>query len=327
MRSFTSSLARRMEAFVALKHATGATYQFGLRILLDLDRYVAALAPPPKTVTRELVHGWLASRPKIGPHGLLSRATVVRQFCVFLARTEPRTYVPDRSIMPTTLPQHHPHIYSEDEVRALLRAAKTLTRFATRPETVAAMVLVAYATGLRCGEICRLRVADVDLDAQTFFVDKTKFCKSRVVPFSDGLARELRAYFELRRRHAPADADSPFFLNRNRRAFGRQSMTKVFHDLVGIAGVSSAPGHRRPRLHDMRHTFAVHRLLRWYRDGVDVGAKLPLLSTYMGHVDVISTQVYLTATSELLREASGRFERAYGTLVTPLHGLGRGHDA
>jgi integrase/recombinase XerD len=319
---FTSFLARRMESFVTLKRATGASYEHGEQRLHLFDRYVAALDPPPEFVTQELVLGWLASRPGISPHTLLNRASVIRQFCLYLARTEPRTYVPDRSIMPRSLPRRHPHIYSEGEVRALLRAARTLTRYETRTEGVAAMVLVAYTTGLRCGEICRLRVADVDLDARTFFIDETKFCKSRIAPFSDGLARELRAYFELRRRYAPHGSDAPFFVNRHRRAFGRQSLTKVFHDLVGLAGVSSAPAHRRPRFHDMRHTFAVHRLLRWYRDGVDVEAKLPLLSTYMGHVDVFSTQVYLTATSELLREASGRFERAYGPLVTSLEGMG-----
>ena len=307
--------ARSMDGFVALKHATGSSYQHGRQALRNFDRYVAALDPPPEAVTQDLVHAWLASRPGIGPHCRLSRATVIRHFCLYLARTDPRTYVPDRSIMPATLPKRRPHIYSEEEIRALVRGAKCLTRYALRADAISTIVLLAYATGLRCGEVCRLRVADIDLDERTLLVEKTKFCKTRVVPFSESLAGELRADLEARRLLASPDRHAPFFLNRVGRAFGVQSLSKVFHNLVGMAGVSSAPGHRRPRFHDLRHTFAVHCLLRWYREGGDVEAKLPLLSTYMGHVDVISTQVYLTATSELLREASGRFERAYGSLV------------
>jgi integrase len=177
------------------------------------------------------------------------------------------------------------------------------------------MLLTLYATGLRAGEVGRLRVAEVDLDARTLFVRDTKFFKSRLVPFSAGLADQLRSYLEARAARSSANPQAPFFINRHRRAFAAHKLSWIFHRLVATIAVARRPGARGPRLHDVRRTFAVHRVLRWYREGADVQAKLPLLATYMGHGSVLSTHVYLTATAELLREASGRFERAYGPLV------------
>jgi len=317
MMRFSSPLGSRIDAFLELKRAMGRRYDEAEILLRGFERYVAALDPLAEVVTRELVHGWLAARPNIRPSTLVTRGGILRQFCLYLARTDPRTYVPERALLPATLPIFRAHIYSEEEVRALVQAALSPSphRSSTRPHTLSTMILVLYATGLRRREICRLRLADVDLDARTLFVHMTKFYKSRLVPFSAGLAEKLRTYLDFRARQPPVDGHAPLFLNRGRRAFGPRKLSGIFHELIKTAGIVSAPSRRGPRLHDMRHTFAVHRLLRWYREGADVEAKLSLLATYMGHGNVLSTQVYLSATAELLREASGRFERAYGSLV------------
>jgi integrase/recombinase XerD len=318
MMPFTSPLGPHMEGFLELKRALGRRYETVEVELRCFDRYVTGLDEPPEFMTRDLVHGWLGTKPHVRPTTQKKRAAVLRQFCLYLARFDRHTYVPDRALFPARGPIYKAHIYSEEQLRALLRAALTVVpdRYAFRRETVHTMLLTLYATGLRAGEACRLRVGDVDLAARTLFVCKTKFFKSRLVPFSEGLAEKLRSYLEARTAAAPpAGVEAPFFVNRCRRAVVAPVLSAVFHELVAAVGIPRRVGVRGPCLHELRHSFAVHRVLRWYREGADVQAKLPLLATYMGHGSVLATHVYLTATAELLQEASQRFERAYGSLV------------
>ena len=318
MMLFACGLGPHMEAFLELKRAMGRRYETAEVELRAFDRYVAGLGKPPEFMTRELVHGWFSANPHLSPATQRKRANVLRQFCLFLVRLDRRTHVVDRALFPARRPGYKAHIYSEEELRALLRAARTVVpdRYALRRETVHTMLLTLYATGLRAGEACRLRVGDVDVAAGTLFVHKTKFFKSRVVPFLPGLAEKLRRYLEARTAAAPpAGEGAPFFVNRFRTAVAAPKLSAVFHDLVAAVGIPRRVGVRGPCLHELRHTFAVHRVLRWYREGADVQAKLPVLATYMGHGSVLATHVYLTATAEILQEASRRFERAYGSLV------------
>jgi integrase len=315
MTRFASPFAQRMQAFVELKRALGRRYRATEAELLRFDRFVAGLPSPPQVMTQDLVHQWLAAKPHVQPVTQRKRAGVLRQFCLYLVRLDARTYVPGRALFPATLPVFRAHIYSEDELRALLQAVPVVVsdRFRLQRETIYTALLTLYATGLRAGELGHLRVGDVDFGARTLFVRDTKFFKSRLVPFSESLGDKLAAYFAAC--GAPTDPKVPFFVNRSRRPISTQTISHVFHRLVLAAGIAARPGRRKPRLHDVRHTFAVHRVLAWYRQGADVMAKLPLLATYMGHASVLSTHAYLTATAELLREASRRFERAYGSLV------------
>ncbi len=318
MKAFVSPLGPSILAFLALKRAMGRHYQANEGELSRFDRYIATLDPPVQSVTREVVHGWLAAQPNLAPRTLCGKASILRQFCRYLARLDPCTYIPERTFLPVTLPLFRPHIYSEEEVRALVRMALASSAhgWKLRPQMLSTVLLVLYATGLRRAEVCRLRLEDIDLEANTLFVRRTKFFKSRLVPFSCDLERQLRTYLTLRASQSPTDRDAPLFLNRSRRALRPAKLSGIFHGLVEAAGIAAAPGRRTPRLHDMRHTYAVHRLLRWYREGVNVEAKLPLLATYMGHGNPLSTLTYLHATAELLREASQRFEHAYGNLIS-----------
>ena len=315
MTRFLSPLAARMQAFLELKRALGRRYLSAERELLRFDRYVAGLPGPPQAMTRELAHGWLAFKPHVRSTTQGWRACVLRQFCLYLVRLDPRTYVPGRALFPAGIPVFRARIYSDEELRGLLRAVPEVVpdRPALHRETIRTALLALYATGLRAGELGRLRVGDVDLAARTFLVRDTKFFKSRLVPFSTSLADRLAQYFAAR--GAPSDPKASFFVDRGGRPLSTQKISHVFHRLVLAAAIPARSGGRGPRLHDMRHTFAVRRVLAWYREGADVTAKLPLLATYMGHASVLSTHVYLTATADLMREASGRFERACGSLV------------
>jgi integrase len=177
--------------------------------------------------------------------------------------------------------------------------------------TFRTLLVLLYGAGLRFGEAARLTLADVDLQEAILTVRATKFYKSRLVPIGPHLAAVLKAYMPLRQRGSPPQGDRSFLLaNRDGTALASSTVQAAFDDLRRITGVRGGPGGREvPRLHDLRHSFAVHRLTAWYREGCDVQRLLPVLSTYLGHADLEGTKVYLSMTPELLQQASLRFER------------------
>lgn len=316
---FVSPLGPHLAAYLELMRAVGRRYERVEAILRNLDRFVALEPADEVLLTRELLGRWLASTPLLEPATLRCHASAARGFCRYMARVEPRTEIPDRSLAPARLPQVRPHVFSTAEMRDLLAAAQRLPvgRWPLGPSTARTLLLMLYATGLRIGEALRLSIADVDLDAGTLFVAETKFFKSRWVPFSASLAAELRQYLAVRTDAAGVTGPDDAFLIGPRGARCSYSrIARIFQRLVRDAAIDTAATRRgRVRLHDLRHTFAMHCLLRWYRDGADVVARLPLLATYLGHGSVLATHVYLTATPELLGAASERFERSCGSLV------------
>jgi len=206
-----------------------------------------------------------------------------------------------------------PYIYSHEELQRLLQATVTLTsaRFPLQPLTYRTLLLILYGAGLRASEGLRLRCCDVDLCERLLSIWDTKFFKSRVVPIGEDLGQALGTYRQARESlPQPAGARAAFFAARSGDAISRQQLEKVFRRLRQHAGIGRPATDRwQPRLHDLRHTMAVHRVIAWYRERVDVEARLPLLAAYLGHVNVSGTQIYLTMTPELLAEASWRFER------------------
>lgn len=316
---FVSPFAPHFEQFVALKRAMGRKYEKTEKDLQRFDRFIASRDnESPTALSQELVHDWLLAGEHLHPRSKKKRVGLIRQFALYLARIEPDTYVPPKTLGPTRIPTFRAHIYSIEEYRALLKAALELPspRAALRPKTLYTLLLVLYSTGIRVGEAVRLRMSDVNPADRTLLIRETKFFKSRFVPFSDELANKLDSYIQARNDYAPTVCESPFFINSRRRAYAVQTIDNIFKLLLVAAGVPHVPTAQRPRVYDIRHTYACSRVLKWYREGADVTAKLPLLATYMGHVSVLSTQIYLNSTVEILREASCRFEGAFGSLMT-----------
>jgi len=170
--------------------------------------------------------------------------------------------------------------------------------------------LVLYCTGLRFGEALRLRMRDVDTGSGILFVEQFKG-RARWVPFHRSLSRELAKYLKARRSFASALPDDRFFVGINRRTLPVTSAWYALRNLFRKAGMKPHPGRVGPRPYDFRHCFAIHRLSRWYRQGVELHARLPWLSAYMGQEDIMGTQTYLLATPELLGLAGDRFRRRY----------------
>jgi integrase/recombinase XerD len=223
----------------------------------------------------------------------------------------------DKAPLPTEIPKRAPsfvpYIYSHDDIRRLLDAIPSYRRHRTRsePPTLRAILLLLYGAGLRAREALGLSVADVDLPNALLTIRDTKFFKSRLVPIGRHLTSVLTDYAHWRAATYPrADTQSRFFLGRHGATIPLRTLEHSFQRLREHAGVRRSEGASyQPRLHDLRHTFAVHRLTTWYRQGADVQRLLHHLSVYLGHAHLAATQVYLTMTPELLHQAGARFER------------------
>jgi integrase len=175
-----------------------------------------------------------------------------------------------------------------------------------------------YTAGLRRGELTRLQVGDYDRETQVVLVRVSKFHKSRLVPLSSDAATEIDTYLERRRRGGfPVDPDTPLLWHRTRpgTSYTGGGLAQGLRHLFRQAGVAGPRG-RGARVHDMRHTFAVHALSRWYRAGLDVQSKLPALAAYLGHVSIVSTALYLHFVEPVPSAASARFATRYGRLIT-----------
>jgi site-specific recombinase XerD len=224
------------------------------------------------------------------------------------------SYSPLPTIIPKRPAPFQPYIYTHDQFCRLVEMTDILgssRRCQVQPATFRTLLLLLYGTGLRIGEALSLSLADVDLPARLLTIRNTKFFKTRWVPIGHQLTAVLGIYAKTRRQlPRPTRNDSAFFATRRGNGLTRGSAERIFRLLCERAGIRRTDGGRfQPRLHDIRHTFALNRLISWYREGADVQRLLPFLATYLGHIDVAATQRYLAMTPELLHEASLRFQR------------------
>jgi site-specific recombinase XerD len=215
--------------------------------------------------------------------------------------------------LPKFPPQQTPYIYSTEELHRLLDATSGLDSIYSRQQApmFRTLILLLYGSGMRISEALGLTMRDVDLVQRVITVRNAKFYKTRLVSIGPKLALELTGHADRRRRlPMPSGEDSSFFTSRTGTAWTYHRVITLFQRVRRAACIECPPGELRPpRLHDLRHTAAVHRVLSWYRSGQDVQRMLPLLATHLGHVEISSTQRYLQMTPELLQEASQRFAR------------------
>jgi site-specific recombinase XerD len=306
-----SCLADKMQRFIALRRLAGTDYQSQARLLGYFDQFLDEQGVTEPRLTREITDAYQQRLSHLRPRVRDNRVGVVRQFCAYLSRTDPQCYVPERQTGTRSKDAHPPHIYSPTEVQALLAAAGQLPPAnSLRPPTYRTLLGLLYSTGIRIGEAFALNLEDLHGDRQGLYIAEGKFRKARWVPLSSSTGDALRQYVQRRQRISPCAPDSPLFLNQCSRRLHYPTVQHAFRHLLSQCGI---PHHKEtgPRIHDLRHTFAVHRLLAWYRDGQDVQARLPWLATYLGHVDIQSTQVYLRATAELLEQVDRRFHHHY----------------
>jgi integrase len=309
----TMAPASVVQRFLEYKRALGRTYRSEekeLRLLVRFleQRGVTAL----DQLTPALLEDFLASRPRPHPRSFNHLRGVVGGLLDWAVSQQLLAASPLRTRRRRATAGRIPFVFDTAQARQLLGAAAALPDRSMAPQrgaTYRTIFALCYGLGLRAGEACGLRRGDVDLDRRLLVVRGGKFGKSRLVPFGPHIGELLAEQVERRAAAGPAlDAGAPLFSFDGRRCVHPGTASQTFHHLVATLELPLADGVSPPRLHDLRHSFAVGRLLRWYREGVDPSTRLHQLSTFLGHVDPASTAVYLRMTPELLDEANRRFE-------------------
>ena len=322
---FRSVMGSDIEQFLAHKRALGRRYDVEQKTLALFDDYlVVNHVSGLSEVGVDFIDRFLASRPRQRPRSYNHlRCTIARLFAWLVGQGR-LEQTPVRSCPRRATYQRQPFIFDTANARRLLDLVQRLPDkggTVQRGKTYHALLAILYSLGLRVGEVCRLHVQDVDFELRLLVIRETKFYKSRLVPFGPKLETLLKAYLQLKAKHwGTCGPDAPLFSLRGGRAINPCTVSQTFHHLVPRLSIEIPPGSSPPRLHDLRHSFAVGTLLRWYRSGADPQAHLLALATFLGHVDVNSTAVYLTTTATLLEEANRRFEAfAAPTLREGLH--------
>jgi site-specific recombinase XerD len=317
-------LKEHIWAYIDLHRAVGKSYRTNHHVLHELDRFLASQAAARiSSVSKRSMECWLEQMTCSTAHRV-RKARMAKQFFAHLVTQGviPRNPMGD-GLEPygrLAKASFKPFIYTKEQVSAILAQAKRLLKshlFPLRPHVCYTFIAVLYALGLRPREARLLRIGDLDLEQNVLLVHETKFHKSRMVPFGPRLASCLRRYLRIRLTVLqPAHGQDPLFVTLWRRPISPVGINQAFRQILNEVGLGTLNDRERPRMHDLRHTFAVHRLLRWYRQGVDVQSRLMSLATFMGHVEIRSTEVYLMATTELLNEANARFHRRFGNRIS-----------
>lgn len=320
--TFTSPLASVITRYLALKTALGRGYATERHLFRAFDAFLVTVGAAD--LTPVVFDRWCQTQAHLKSGIRRTQMRMVRHLCLYRRRTEPACFVPDLACFPPCHQYAPPSLLTEDEMARLIATATTLfttSAYPLRAQAIRVGLILLYTAGLRRGELVRLTVGDYDRQAHTLRVRASKFHKSRLLPLSPDAVQALEAYLTARRASRPEATtdDAPLIWRGGAvaRGYSGSGFARIFRSLARRAGIRTAAG-EPPRVHDVRHSFAVHALLRWYRAGVDVQAKLPLLSTYMGHVSIASTQYYLRFVEPVARAASERFAQHYGALVTPI---------
>jgi site-specific recombinase XerD len=308
---FLSSLAAFMNQFVQYKRALNRKYRADAEVLRLFDRYLKSRHIADwSAIDGALIDDFLKSRPRVSPRSYNHLLGVVHRFFAFAVMQQwiqrnPVTASPRRNTGGRI-----PYLFDLDAAKRLLSVARSLPENSMARyrglvyETIFALL---YGLGLRVGEVVRLKLSDADFTRDLLFIRETKFCKSRLVPLGPKLTQRLKRYVE-ERHGSTAAPELPLFSFTKRGCIHEGTISQAFHALLPKLQLHIPPGVSPPRLHDLRHSFAVATLLRWYRQGIDPNCRLIHLSTFLGHVDPNSTAVYLTITEELLHQAAQRFQ-------------------
>lgn len=313
-------IENQIHAYLGLQQSLGKVYRTHRFVLQNLNRFLRLQAVDlPHAITPELVRRWLESLPD-QPSTRHEYLGLVGRFFDHLKQAEVVAVNPVAAVQYSLgrRPRRNfqPFIFTREQMTSILSKAQQLTASASFPlrgPTCHTMLALLYALGLRHGEARRLLIQDLDWDRQVLLIRKTKFHKSRYVPFGPKVGQCLGQFLDVRRTVlAPMRDDDPIFVASSRTPISPNVLLTAFRAILKELEIAAVSGERLPRLHDLRHTFAVHRLLRWYREEVDVQSRLMALSTFLGHLDPRYTQIYLTITEELLGEANERFYKHFG---------------
>jgi integrase/recombinase XerD len=301
-----STFSRSAEEYLAMRRGVGyALVQEG-RMLASFVEYMERRDITRLTLQAAL--GWATEPRHASPTWWAKRLSVVRGFASYLQTIDEDTEVPPKGLLASRSSRRTPYLFSPAQIAALMAAARGLA-CPLRAATFETLIGLMAVTGLRTGEAMALDRADVDLTEGVLTVWRSKLSKSRQIPLHESTVAALARYAARRDELCPAPATPGFLLSGAGTRLNHTNTSKTFAGLLEDAGIAAPPGRRRPRPYDLRHGFAVATLISWHTDGAEVQSRLPVLSTWMGHVKPASTYWYLQAAPELMGLAASRLER------------------
>lgn len=302
-----SVLSSHLQEYLRLRRSLGFKL---VREGRTLARFVEHLDSTGTTsITAADSIAWAARPTGVDPVTWSHRLTAIRGFARYLAAIDPATEIPPEDVFPGQGKRPTPYLFTPGEINALIVAAGEL-RSAVRAATYQTLIGLLAVTGIRIGEAIRLTSADIDWQQGVITVTGGKSGARRLLPLHPDTLDALRRYREMRDRTFPIARTGAFFVSTRGTALCYNPVNITFHELTTALGIRTA--HVKPRIHDLRHGFAVTTLLDWYRNGVDVAANLPVLSTWLGHINPAGTYWYLSATPELMALAAARLQNAAG---------------
>jgi integrase/recombinase XerD len=304
-----SHLSSHIEDYLAMRRALGFKLGKEGRLLRDFAAFAEAVGV--STVTTDVAVAWAILPQNASPVWAAQRLSMVRGFARYLQAAGPPAEVPPAALLPARTRRVTPYIYSDAEVAALMTAARML-RNPLKAATFETLIGLLSVTGMRGSEAMALDRGDLDATAGLLTIRATKFRKSRQLPLQVTTLQALGDYQTLRDRLCPAPATGSLLVSTTGARLCQATVQPAFRHLLRQAAIGHGSSRPRATIHGLRHSFAVKTLLGWYRDGQDVQARMPSLSTYLGHVAPAATYWYLTGTPELLALAAGRLETATG---------------
>lgn len=316
---FLSSIGTTIIRYIALKQSLGRKYTNEYKILKNLDAF---LSSSQSDLTAKSFSEWCYAKSYLNSTVQRKRMQVARNFCLYRKRTEPSCFIPDPLHFPKAIQPTQVHIFTPIEIVRLLDAIKLLkpnVRSPLRKENFRLALVLLYTSGLRSGELIRLTIGDYNSKEHVLLIRDSKFHKSRIIPLSKDGWTDLEAYLKKRKScRLPHTADSPLLWNAYGKtgSYSENALRRTFRPVFEMLNIRAING-KLPRVHNFRQTFAVHALSRWYQEGLNVQAKLPFLSIYMGHASIVSTEYYLQLIEESVSFASERFAEHYSKLISP----------
>jgi len=314
---FQSVLCDLIEQFIQEKHNCGYRYRSQVYHLRDLDRFLVEEDWGKEELPKDIVCRWGTKRSHESPSTLYNRRNTIRQFSIFLVRMGIKAHVLETVAVARkkSYSDFKARIFTREELRKMFTVVDEMPpnnwsplRHLIMPE----LFRLLYVCGLRIGEAVRLRVRDVDLIEGILTIMDGKFGKDRLVPLHPTMVRRLKRYASLAKLTNP---DDYFFPAPDGGHYHTYRIYCIFREVLTEAGISHGGRGCGPRVHDFRHSFAVTRLIKWYREGQDLNAKLPMLSTYLGHREMSGTQVYLQLTADLFPDITAQLEERYAHIL------------
>jgi integrase len=302
-----SGLQAHVDDYLRLRRALGFKLKEDERLLGQLVGYLEAAGAA--TVSSELAIGWARLPVGVHPNHWAKRLRIARGFAAYLQTIDPTNEIPPPDVFPTRRQRATPYLFSQQDICRLLEQARRL-RHPLRAASYEALFGLLVVSGMRIGEAIALERDDVDLDASLITIRKAKHDRARLVPLHPTATEALRLYASERDRLCPTPRSRTFFLSSTGTAVHGNGLRATFREIMTRIGVRTEAVH--PRIHDLRHRFAVQTLIDWQRSGVNIDERITTLSTYLGHVSPADTYWYLSASPELMALAADRVADRFG---------------